>query len=99
MLEWRVDPDCEFRNPHACDLDRAVILMCADGYSSSFAALSLRELGFARATDLVGGFTAWSTEGLPVRAVSEREAAAGLPGMGAPEPFELEEGRPTAHTA
>ena len=46
VLEWRVDPDCEFRNPHACDLEREVILMCADGYSSSFAALSLRELGF-----------------------------------------------------
>ena len=42
VLEWRVDPDCEFRNPHACDLEREVILMCADGYSSSFAALSLR---------------------------------------------------------
>jgi MFS family permease/rhodanese-related sulfurtransferase len=94
VLEWRVDPDCEFRNPHACDLDREVIVMCADGYSSSFAALSLRELGFARATDLIGGFTAWSAEGLPVQAVSEPEGAPGLPGMGAPEPFELEEGIP-----
>ncbi|MGH3040574.1 MAG: rhodanese-like domain-containing protein, partial [Gaiellaceae bacterium] len=45
VLEWRVDPDCEFRNPAACDLEREVILMCSDGFSSSFAALSLRELG------------------------------------------------------
>ncbi|HEX5468903.1 MAG TPA: MFS transporter [Gaiellaceae bacterium] len=86
VLEWRVDPDCEFRNPAACDLDRDVILMCADGFSSSFAAVSLRDLGFGRATDLVGGFTAWKAEGLPVRAASK--AAARLPGMGAPEPFE-----------
>jgi MFS family permease len=89
VLEWRVDPDCEFRNPAACDLDREVILMCADGFSSSFAAVSLRELGFGRATDLVGGFTAWKAEGLPIRAASE--AVAGLPGMGAPEPLELDE--------
>jgi rhodanese-related sulfurtransferase len=94
VLEWRVDPDCEFRNPFACDLAREVILMCADGYSSSFAALSLRELGFTRATDLIGGFSAWRADGLPVRPESVAEAAHDLPGMGAPEPFELQEGVP-----
>ena len=45
VLEWRVDPDCGFRNPPVCDLEREVILMCADGFSSSFAAVALRELG------------------------------------------------------
>ena len=82
MLEWRVDPDCEFRNPAACDLEREVILMCADGFSSSFAALSLRELGFRHATDLVGGFSAWQAEGLPVRPAPEPETDDGLPGIG-----------------
>jgi MFS family permease len=86
VLEWRVDPDCEFRNPAACDLEREVILMCADGFSSSLAALSLRELGFRRATDLAGGFGAWKAEGLPVRAAPERSDTDGLPGMGGPEP-------------
>jgi MFS family permease/rhodanese-related sulfurtransferase len=90
VLEWRVDPDCEFRNPHACDLEREVILMCADGYSSSFAALSLRELGFARATDVIGGFSSWRAQGFPVRQAPESGAATQLPGMGDPEPFELE---------
>ena len=84
VLEWRVDPDCEFRNPAACDLEREVILMCADGFSSSFAALSLRELGFRRATDLVGGFSAWQAEGLPVRPAPERQTEDELPGMGSP---------------
>jgi MFS family permease len=88
VLEWRVDPDCEFRNPAACDLEREVILMCSDGYSSSFAALSLRELGFRRATDLVGGFSAWKAEGLVTRTASEPEVVDGLPGMGAPEPLD-----------
>jgi MFS family permease len=88
VLEWRVDPDCEFRNPAACDLDRTVILMCADGFSSSFAALSLRELGFRRATDLVGGFSAWKAEGLPVRPAPEPEASGQLSGMRPPEPLD-----------
>ncbi len=88
VLEWRVDPDCEFRNPAACDLEREVILMCADGFSSSFAALSLRELGFRRVTDLVGGFTAWKAAGLPVCQATEPEAADELPGMGGPEGLE-----------
>jgi MFS family permease len=87
VLEWRVDPDCEFRNPAACDLEREVVLMCSDGFSSSFAALSLRELGFRRSTDLIGGFSAWRAMGLPVRPAPERDAATELPGMGAPEPF------------
>jgi rhodanese-related sulfurtransferase len=87
VLEWRVDPDCEFRNPHACHLERELILMCADGYSSSFAAASLRELGFHRATDLVGGFTAWQMEELPVRPAPEPPESDELPGMGKPEPF------------
>ena len=87
VLEWRVDPDCEFRNPAACDLEREVILMCADGFSSSFAALSLRELGYRRATDLVGGFSAWKADGLPVHPAPEPEAADELLGMGRPEPL------------
>ena len=91
VLEWRVDPDCEFRNPAACELEREVILMCADGFSSSFAADSLRELGFRRATDLVGGFSAWKAEGFPIRQAPQAEAAGQLPGMGRPEPLETED--------
>jgi 3-mercaptopyruvate sulfurtransferase SseA len=68
-----------------------LILMCADGLSSSFAALSLRELGFCRATDLVGDFSAWKAEELPVRPAPEPEAADKLPGMGAPEPLEADQ--------
>jgi 3-mercaptopyruvate sulfurtransferase SseA len=56
--------------------------MCSDGFSSSFAALSLRELGFGRATDLIGGFSAWKAEGLPVRLLThDSSESKGLPGM------------------
>lgn len=66
VLEWRVDPDSPSRNPHVGGLERHLVLVCDHGYSSSLAAVSLRELGFASATDLVGGFRAWREAGLPV---------------------------------
>jgi MFS family permease len=91
VLEWRTDPDCEYRNPAACDLERQLVLMCADGFSSSLAAASLCELGFRRATDLVGGFNAWKQAGLPFQPPREVEADGGLPGMGEPEPSESPE--------
>jgi len=39
--------------------------VCAQGYSSSLAAASLRALGLWRATDLAGGFEAYLAAGLP----------------------------------
>jgi rhodanese-related sulfurtransferase len=48
------------------DRDRRIILVCADGYSSSLAAATLRDLGFSRATDLAGGFDGWVAAGIPV---------------------------------
>lgn len=70
-LEWRVDPASEHRHASAPDLGDHVILMCDEGYQSSLAAATLQQLGFARATDLVGGFQAWRSAGLPTeKAVS-----------------------------
>lgn len=64
-LEWRLDPTCPHRLPVA-DADLRVIVMCNEGYSSSFAAATLRDLGVHRATDLVGGYRAWAAEGRDV---------------------------------
>ena len=50
VLEWRLDPGSPHRNPDACDLRRHVVVVCADGYSSSLAAATLQELGYRRAT-------------------------------------------------
>jgi 3-mercaptopyruvate sulfurtransferase SseA len=84
VLEWRVDPDCEHRNPAVSRLDARLILFCAQGYSSVLAADSVQRLGFERVGDIVGGFAAWKAEGLPVgTADAGREPA--LPGMGAPD--------------
>jgi rhodanese-related sulfurtransferase len=57
-LEWRLDPSSPDRIDGASP-DRRVIIVCNEGYSSSLAAATLRRLGVARATDLVGGYRAW----------------------------------------
>jgi rhodanese-related sulfurtransferase len=59
VLEWRLDPTCPHRVPEASDAGLRVIVVCDEGFSSSLAAATLRRLGLARATDLVGGFQAW----------------------------------------
>lgn len=58
VLEWRLDPTSPDHLPVAADTDIRYILVCNQGYSSSLAAVTLRELGLRRATDLVGGFQA-----------------------------------------
>ncbi|WP_327326455.1 rhodanese-like domain-containing protein [Streptomyces sp. NBC_01210] len=65
-LEWRLDPQGSHRAPEAVSHDLRVVVICNEGYASSLAAVSLRQLGIHRATDLVGGFQAWKTAGLPV---------------------------------
>jgi rhodanese-related sulfurtransferase len=67
VLEWRLDPSSRWRDPELARADALVILMCDEGYQSSLAAATLQELGLSRATDLVGGFQAWRTAGLPVQ--------------------------------
>jgi rhodanese-related sulfurtransferase len=70
VLEWRLDPTSPDRlRSLALTSESRIVLVCNEGYSSSLAAATLRELGLRRATDLVGGYQAW----MLVRA---REAAA-----------------------
>jgi rhodanese-related sulfurtransferase len=65
VLEWRLDPASAHRIPQSSTHDRVVIVVCDEGYASTFAALSLQQLGLRNATDLVGGFQAWKAAGLP----------------------------------
>lgn len=61
VLEWRFD----LRGEHAlADIDgygQPLVVACSEGYASSFAAASLRALGFSRVADLAGGYRAWRT--------------------------------------
>ena len=62
VLEWRLDPASPHRIEQVAGYDQRIILVCNEGYSSSLAAATLHDLGFHRATDLIGGYQAWLTE-------------------------------------
>lgn len=66
VLYWRLDRTSGHADASLADRERRIILVCADGYSSSLAAATLRALGFSRATDLAGGFNGWVAAGMPV---------------------------------
>jgi rhodanese-related sulfurtransferase len=64
-LEWRLHPDSASRVSAAVPGQRWIVY-CAEGYTSSLAAATLRSLGID-ATDLAGGLEGWRAAGLPVR--------------------------------
>lgn len=64
VLEWRLDPTCDYRLPEATSHDLRIILVCNEGFGSSLAAANLQRLGLVNATDLVGGFQALIAAGL-----------------------------------
>ena len=64
VLEWRLDPTSATRIPEA-DGGRRVVVVCRQGYSSSLAVRSLRDLGLD-ATDVVDGVEGWIAAGLPM---------------------------------
>ena len=67
VLEWRCDPASGHDDPRLSgDLQQRIVLVCNEGYASSLAAATLQDLGFVNATDLVGGFQAYASAGLPV---------------------------------
>ena len=59
MLEWRFDLLGDHALPEVEGYDQPVVVVCSEGYASSLAAASLRELGFTHAGDLTGGYLAW----------------------------------------
>src|SRR5688500_16153450 len=59
VIEWRLDPQSYHRLPEAARTDCRIMVLCDEGYASSLAAATLRQLGLD-ATDVVGGFVAWA---------------------------------------
>jgi FdhD protein len=66
VLEWRLDPASDSRDPELARRDRQTILICNEGFQSSLAAANLRRMGLD-ATDVIGGFQAWRATDLPVK--------------------------------
>ena len=67
VLEWRLDPTSPWSIAEVASTDARVIVICAEGYSSSLAAASLKDLGLVHATDVIGGVEAWKAAGLALR--------------------------------
>jgi len=59
VLEWRFDLLGDHSLPEVEGYEQPVVVVCSEGYASSLAAASLRQLGFVRAADLEGGYQAW----------------------------------------
>jgi rhodanese-related sulfurtransferase len=59
VLEWRFDLTGNNALPEVSGYDQPVVVVCSEGYASSLAAASLRDLGFTCAGDLRGGYVAW----------------------------------------
>lgn len=55
VLEWRLDPASDARVAEAVDHDVRWLVLCQQGYASSLAAATLRQIGLHRATDVIGG--------------------------------------------
>ena len=64
VLEWRLAPTSRWRLPEASE--RRIVLICNQGYQSSLAAHTLRQLGLVSVAEVEGGFEAWNAAGLPV---------------------------------
>ena len=64
-LEWIIDPVSGYSDERIRGFDQHLIVMCDGGFSSSIAAATLQRLGFANATDMIGGFFAWRDDNLP----------------------------------
>jgi rhodanese-related sulfurtransferase len=66
VLEWRCDPASPWRDPAVAEARTRLVVVCNEGYQSSLAAATLQRLGHPDATDVIGGFQAWKSAGLPV---------------------------------
>lgn len=65
VLEWRLDPRGEHRDPRLARADVPIVLICDEGYQSSLAAAALRRFGLD-AGDVSGGVQEWKREALPL---------------------------------
>ena len=65
VFEWRLDPASPHRIDDVTDHDQRIIVVCDEGYQSSLAAATLQDLGFHRATDLIGGYQQWLLDSRP----------------------------------
>lgn len=65
MIEFRADPAVEAMYNPIFDKDAALYLVCGAGGQAALAGKTLKDMGFAKVTN-IGGFAAWKEAGGPV---------------------------------
>jgi rhodanese-related sulfurtransferase len=65
ILEFSADPTSGRHDPRLDPRGR-VIVYCRSGARAALACTTLMELGFTDVANMTGGFTAWTSAGLPV---------------------------------
>jgi DMSO/TMAO reductase YedYZ molybdopterin-dependent catalytic subunit/glyoxylase-like metal-dependent hydrolase (beta-lactamase superfamily II) len=67
----------------ALDRNLPVVIYCASGYRSVVAASTLASVGFTDVSDLLGGYSAWETAGLPIAHDAASQTAGRTPQVSA----------------
>jgi rhodanese-related sulfurtransferase len=67
MLEWYADPDTADAMPEITSRpDARIVVQCASGSRSLLAAQTLKRMGYANVSSMLGGFDDWTLHGYPV---------------------------------
>lgn len=66
FLEVRADLEHYKRDPALADRSQKIVLYCGGGHRSALAAKVLVEMGFTDVLSLKGGWTEYTSRGLPV---------------------------------
>lgn len=66
LLEVHADHQHHKRDPQLQDRSQRFVCYCGGGYRSLLAAKVLKEMGFADAVSVVGGWRKWVEEGRPI---------------------------------
>jgi len=66
LLEPKADLEYPNREPRLSDRAQPIIVHCASGARSAFAADVLQAMGFTNVQSMAGGIQAWKEKGLPV---------------------------------
>ena len=67
LLEFSIHPDSPFVLNNKIDLDKELVLFCAAGGRSAFAANTLNEMGFKKVSHIDGGFGSMKKNGFKVK--------------------------------
>jgi rhodanese-related sulfurtransferase len=76
LLEFWVDPECEYFKP-VFGQGKRVVLFCAASWRSALSAKTLQDMGMQMVSHIDGGFNAWKAAGAPVAELPRKPSTSG----------------------